>query len=114
MQEYSAFNTVVIDSVESMSSIKALSIEPLFFEKVSKQLNSFLNITFKLNNLVINNSFLNQLIGVFVNIVVITLGILLVFQKDMTLGELSIFASLCAFYLTSIQNGRKFSFLIIE
>ncbi|EAC4531447.1 ATP-binding cassette domain-containing protein [Listeria monocytogenes] len=104
MQEYSAFNTVVIDSVESMSSIKALSIEPLFFEKVSKQLNSFLNITFKLNNLVINNSFLNQLIGVFVNIVVITLGILLVFQKDMTLGELSIFASLCAFYLTSIQS----------
>lgn len=104
MQEYSTFNTVVIDSVESMSSIKALSIEPLFFEKVSKQLNSFLNITFKLNNLVINNSFLNQLIGVFVNIVVITLGILLVFQKDMTLGELSIFASLCAFYLTSIQS----------
>ncbi|MBC1568368.1 ATP-binding cassette domain-containing protein [Listeria sp. FSL L7-1425] len=104
MQEYSTFNTVVIDSVESMSGIKALSIEPLFFEKVSKQLNSFLNITFKLNNLVINNSFLNQLIGVFVNIVVITLGILLVFQKDMTLGELSIFASLCAFYLTSIQS----------
>ncbi|MBC1340714.1 ATP-binding cassette domain-containing protein [Listeria welshimeri] len=104
MQEYSAFNTVVIDSLESMKSIKALSLENLFFEKVSKQLNSFLNITFRLNNLIINNSFINQFIGIFVNIVVITFGIVLVFQKEMSLGELSIFVSLCAFYLASIQN----------
>ncbi|HBM3818099.1 TPA: ATP-binding cassette domain-containing protein, partial [Listeria innocua] len=104
MQEYSAFNSVVIDSVESMNSIKALSIENLFFEKIRKQLNSFLNITYKLNNLVINNSFINQLIGIFVNILVITFGIVLVFQKNMSLGELSIFAALCSFYLTSIQS----------
>ncbi|ECB9787808.1 ATP-binding cassette domain-containing protein, partial [Listeria monocytogenes] len=104
MQEYSAFNSVVIDSVESMNSIKALSIENLFFEKIRKQLNGFLNVTYKLNNLVINNSFINQLIGIFVNILVITFGIVLVFQKNMSLGELSIFATLCSFYLTSIQS----------
>ncbi|MBC1885311.1 peptidase domain-containing ABC transporter [Listeria seeligeri] len=104
MQEYSAFNTIVIDSIESMNSIKSLSIENSFFTKVNKQLNNFLGITFKLNNLIINNSFINQLIGIFVNITVITTSILLVFQKNMSLGELSIFASLCSFYLTSIQG----------
>ncbi len=105
LQEQSAkVNMVLVESLESVESIKGQNLENIFYNKFNDEYNTFSNKTFKFLNLFnIENLFKNIIddIGI---ILVMFFGSLLVLKNKMTVGELITYNTLIIYFLEPLKN----------
>ena len=108
-QEISKVNLSLIESIESVETIKGLNIENEITDKFDDTYINCLNKNFKLLSIFNKEGLLKDLInGLGINLIIL-IGSLLVLKDKMTIGELITYNALVIYFLEPIKNIIDFN-----
>lgn len=108
-QEISKVNLSLIESIESVETIKGLNIENEITDKFDDTYTNCLNKNFKLLSIFNKEGLLKDLInGLGINLIIL-IGSLLVLKDKMTIGELITYNALVIYFLEPIKNIIDFN-----
>lgn len=99
-----AFESIVIENIDSYLTIKNLNIEESFFKKIEKHLFKYLSKSHNLNRIITNTNNLSFFIEEILNFLIISFGIILIIDKKLSIVDLITFESLMVFFLTPFKN----------
>lgn len=103
-QQVSKVNLSLIESLESVETIKGLSLEKIFYHKMCDIYKKYIDISYKFSKLFNKEGLLKDLInGSGLNIIMF-IGSLLVFKDKMTVGELITYNTLIIYFLEPLKN----------
>lgn len=97
-------NSLLFESINSISTIKELHIEKEKLNYFYREYQIFLDKTYKLNNLFLISSFLNNLLKEIFTIGVLVMGAILIIENKFSVGNLIVFQSLLGYYLSAYQG----------
>ena len=108
-QEISKVNLSLIESIESVETIKGLNVENEITDKFDDTYTNCLNKNFKLLSIFNKEGLLKDLInGLGINLIIL-IGSLLVLKDKMTIGELITYNALVIYFLEPIKNIIDFN-----
>ena len=102
-------NSCLYESINSIDTIKGLSIEDRIIDRFLNKYNKYLNISFNYNKIIIFQDLLKNLIDYIGILLIILFGSLLVLNGRITLSELITFNSLIIYFLDPIKNIISFN-----
>lgn len=103
-QQVSNVNLSLIESLESVETIKGLSLEDIFYNKFSDIYKKYININYKFSKMFNLEGLFKDLInGIGLNMIIF-FGALLVFKDKMTVGELITYNTLVIYFLEPLKN----------
>ena len=102
-------NSCLYESINSIDTIKGLSIEDRIIDRFLNKYNKYLNISFNYNKIVIFQDLLKNIIDYIGILLIILFGSLLVLNGRITLSELITFNSLIIYFLDPIKNIISFN-----
>lgn len=97
-------NSLLFENINSMSTIKSLHIEKSKLNSYFKEYQIFLDKTYRLNNLFLINTFLNNLLNNIFSILMLGGGAVLIIENKLNIGNLIVFQSLFSYYLSAYQS----------
>lgn len=100
----SNLNSVIIESIDGIETIKSYSKEKLFYNKVLNRVNSFMNTGEKMAQYGNLQDSLKNLIDAIMSALILWFGSFFVLNGSMTVGELIMFNSLLTFFTMPLQN----------
>ncbi len=104
LQNCDKINSILFENINSMNTIKSLHIEKKKLNYFLKEYQIFLDKTYKLNNLILINNFLNLLTNDIFTILLLTTGANLIIKNRLSISSLIVFQSILSYYLSSYQN----------
>ncbi len=108
-QEISKVNLSLIESIESVETIKGLNVENEITDRFDDTYTNCLNKNFKLLSIFNKEGLLKDLIsGLGINLIIL-IGSLLVLKDKMTIGELITYNALVIYFLEPIKNIIDFN-----
>ena len=102
-------NSCLYESINSIDTIKGLSIEDRIIDRFLNKYNKYLNISFNYNKIIIFQDLLKNLIDYIGILLILLFGSLLVLNGRITLSELITFNSLIIYFLDPIKNIISFN-----
>lgn len=103
-QQVSNVNLSLIESLESVETIKGLALENTFYNKISDVYMKYINISYKFSKLFNLEGLFKDLInGVGFNMIIFC-GALLVFKDKMTVGELITYNTLVIYFIEPLKS----------
>ncbi len=102
-------NSCLYESINSIDTIKGLSIEDRIIDRFLNKYNKYLNISFNYNKIIIFQDLLKNLIDYIGILLILLFGSLLVLDGRITLSELITFNSLIIYFLDPIKNIISFN-----
>ena len=111
-EDESRVNSYLYESINSIDTIKGLSVEERINNKFLKIYNKYLNTSFNFNKLIIFEDLLKELVD-YIGLLFINLfGTLYVLSNSIKLGELITFNSLVIYFIDPIKNIINFDITI--
>ncbi len=99
-----AFQSTVVENIDSIISLKNLNILKSFFQKVEMRLVAYLEQSYGLNKKVINTATIANLLEGFLEFFVISFGLYEIVNNRCTLLNLITFESLISFFFTPFKS----------
>lgn len=103
-EQSSKVNMTLVESLESVESIKGQNLENTFCNKFNDDYNVFSNKTYKFLNIFNIENLIKNLIDDIGVILIMFFGALLVLKNKMTVGELITYNTLIIYFLEPIKN----------
>ncbi|WP_203264410.1 peptidase domain-containing ABC transporter [Streptococcus uberis] len=104
MKTSNELNSEIIESLNGIETIKSYQKEKFIFNKISKNLDEFLEATTKNNKLESTQSIIKNFVDLFISALVLWTGSIMIVNNNLTIGELIAFNSLLSFFTNPIQN----------
>lgn len=108
--ESSMVNSYLVETINSIDTIKGLNIEEKVCTKLNFKYNRLINLNKKISNILYNEEFFKESIYYLGNLFVLYLGIIMVIDNKMSLTTLFTYINLFAYYLEPIRNIMDLSF----
>lgn len=108
--EASNVNSYLVETVNSIDTIKGLNIEEYVCNKLSIKYNRLINVNKKIGNIVYNEDFFKESIFYLGNLIILYLGIMMVLDKVISLTTLFTYMNLFSYYLDPIRSIMDLSF----
>ena len=103
-QQVSNVNLSLIESLESVETIKGLALESTFYNKVSDIYSKYINVSYKFSKLFNLEGLFKDLVNDIGLNVIIFCGALLVFEDKMTVGELITYNTLVIYFIEPLKS----------
>lgn len=101
-------NSLLVESLSSYETIKALSLENTIIKKINQLINKTIDNNFLLVKYINSENLIKNLFEGIIIILILYLGITYVLNNRLTLGSLIIYNTLIYYFLTPIKNSLDF------
>jgi len=108
--EASNVNSYLVETLNSIDTIKGLNIEENVCNKFSIKHNNLIGVNRKIGNILYNQEFFKETIFYLGNLIIVYLGIIMVLDKVLSLTTLFTYINLFSYYLEPIRNIMNLSF----
>ncbi len=97
-------NSILYEDLSSMNTIKSMHLEKEKTACFLKEYQHFLTKAYLVNKLILSNNSINNIINDFFQIIILSLGSILIIKNKFSIANLIVFQTLLNYYLSSFKN----------
>lgn len=104
MHENAKLNSLLIEDINGIETIKSLSSEEVRFDHLNKMFSKYLSKSFKLSRFEALQQSLKQALQLILNAIILWFGAKLVISEELSIGQLITFTSLLVYFINPLEN----------
>ncbi|MFV8064934.1 peptide cleavage/export ABC transporter [Streptococcus pluranimalium] len=104
MHENAKLNSLLIEDINGIESIKSLSAEAIRFQHLDKMFSKYLTKSLKLSRFEAIQQALKQVVQLLLNLLILWIGSKLVISHKLSVGQLITYTTLLVYFITPLEN----------